>query len=446
MAEAMGQNVITLLRGKDLRAARRLVVDAATGPAPPDFGGWIIHCAMHAPDQFERLAALVAPYADVDSEAVFRTAVAHLDAGHPLEAGIVLDCLRRSGVETAALLKNLAVAQFAYGDRENALATFDRAAEERPEDPEIRWNKGLCLLSLGRWAEGFPLYRARWDIPNFVRKNGPLRQPAWRGEAPQGRRLLLYAEQGFGDSIQFSRFASLLRARGAEVVLEAQPPLQRLLAGLDPAVEIVVPGSQIDCDGAVPLLDVPGYLGTDPGSVPAASGYLSADGPGPAPRDGRRLRVGLVFQGNLLHRGDRLRSIPPSLLAPLFAIETVDFVNLQLGPGRNALLAQDFARDIEDPTSGIGDFADTARIMWSLDAVVTVDTAAAHLAGALGVPTLLMLPRASDWRWLTGRSDSPWYESVRLIRQTWFKNWGPVVETVTSMLAAKDLPPDFRRN
>ncbi|MCW2247238.1 tetratricopeptide (TPR) repeat protein [Azospirillum fermentarium] len=310
------------------------------------------------------------------------------------------------------------------GRREEAIAAYDRAVALDPARPGPRFNRAHRLLQAGRWPEGWRDWDARLAEAVAVPRRG---RPLWRGEAMAGRTLLLYAEQGHGDGIQFSRYAPLAAARsGARVVMECPPALVRLFRRL-PGVDAVYPLEQApDFDAVAPLMSLPGLFGTTPDTVPPP--VLP-----PVPRSaaippGRR-RVGLVWRSGD-DTGDPRRSLPPEALAPLLAVPGVDWVGLQMGPAAGTVPG------LPDGTEGIADFADTAQRMAGLDLMVSVDTAAAHLAGSLGLPLWVLLRHDACWRWLEGRDDSPWYPTARLFRQTVPHAWGPVVESVAAALRA----------
>jgi hypothetical protein len=248
--------------------------------------------------------------------------------------------------------------------------------------------------------------------------------PRWNGEVLPGQRLLIWAEQGLGDTLQFARYARLLARAGADVVLEVQPSLERLVRESLPDVEVIAYGQSIpDHDAQVPLLSLPLILGTRLGSIPADVPYLSADpervrawAERLGPPGGMR-RVGLVWAGNREHKNDRRRSLEPDLLRPLAELPSIEWLRVQPGATPRPPL------EMVDRTAELADFADTAALLMQLDLVITVDTSVAHLAGALGRPVWIMLPYEPDWRWLLERTESPWYPTARLFRQARPGDW-----------------------
>jgi hypothetical protein len=264
-------------------------------------------------------------------------------------------------------------------------------------------------------------------------------RPLWIGAEPvAGKTVLLHAEQGFGDTLQFCRYASLVAARGATVVLEVPGGLKTVLTSLSGITQIVTEGdSQPPFDLQCPLMSLPLAFGTDLKTIPAVTPYLHADAgrrrAWQARLDGvglpGRLRVGLAWSGNPKHKNDENRSISLATLAPLYGLDAT-FVSLQpeVRERDSATLAQsgilDFRHDLVD-------FAETAALIDTLDLVISVDTSAVHLAGALGRPLWILLPRVPDWRWMLEREDSPWYPDARLFRQDRPGDWPAVIERIT---------------
>lgn len=326
---------------------------------------------------------------------------------------------------------------------DEALASFERAVALKPDFADAHWNAALLRLLRGDFDKG-------WAGREWGRKCGAVgfvgrtfAQPLWLGEAPiAGRTILLHSDEGLGDTIQFSRYAPLLAARGARVILEVDTALHPLLSGMDGLALCVPRGGDAvyDFDLHCPLSGVPLACRTTIESIPAAP-YLSA--PSHALVDAwqarlgprRALRVGLVWSGNPAHGNDRNRSMSLRALAPVLDCEAT-FVSLQKEPrAADAAYLQERG-DIIDLTAHLADFVETAALISCLDLVIAVDTSVAHLAGALFRPTWIMLPYTPDYRWLLDRSDSPWYPSVRLFRQDETRDYASVVEAVRGELQA----------
>lgn len=328
---------------------------------------------------------------------------------------------------------------------EEALAAARQATALRPGYAAALWNQGFLLLLLGDDERGWPLYEWRWRCA----EHGPAPRhghiPRWNGEEdPAGRVVLLHAEQGLGDTLQFCRFAPRVAALGAEVVLEVQPPLARLLKVLEgPRLRVVArdddapaPVADLQC----PLMSLPLALRAWPQAQAAPLPYLrlpagtgrAMDMPLPDPA-GRRLKIGLAWAGNAAQQNDANRSMPLAALEPLTDV-AADFYVLQkdLRPGDAELLAR---WPFHDLSPHLADFAETAARVLELDLVITVDTSLAHLAGALDRPAWVMLTHAADFRWLLERDDSPWYPGVmRLYRQPARGDWAAVVRAIKTAL------------
>ncbi len=253
-------------------------------------------------------------------------------------------------------------------------------------------------------------------------------QPRWDGSDLAGRAILLYAEQGLGDTLQFIRYAPLVRERGGKVIVECQPQLAELLRGAAGVDQVIAQGSALPAFAVqVPLLSLPAIFHTTLQNIPAAVPYLRLDAElvqrwgRELPRRGG-LQIGIAWQGNPRHLLDQRRSIALSQFAPLAKVEGVQLVSLQHGPGAEQIRAVADKFHVTDLASKLGNAArtmlDIAAVIKNLDLVITCDTAIAHLAGALGVQVWVALPLAPDWRWLLQREDSPWYPTMRLFRQT----------------------------
>ncbi|QNA99126.1 tetratricopeptide repeat protein [Massilia sp. Se16.2.3] len=322
------------------------------------------------------------------------------------------------------------------GQFEAARAAYDQALTLAPDFVQARWNRALMHLLLGNFTQGWQDYESRWDFEalNTFREKRDFDVPLWRGcESLEGKTILLHAEQGLGDTLQFCRYAPLVAARGARVILEVQPALAALVASLPGVAQVVAKGDPLPpFDFHCPLLSLPLACGTDEASIPAPGAYLRADGARCAEWAVRlgekgRPRVGLVWSGNPGHRMDRYRSIACNMLKPLL-LDGFEFVSLQkeVRPLDRLALQMDGVRQFGEY---LRDFSDTAAPVEQMDVVVTVDTSVAHLAGALGKPVWILLAGGTlvDWRWQMGREDSPRYPGARLYRQEVPGEWAPVL-------------------
>ncbi|MDP2816818.1 MAG: tetratricopeptide repeat protein [Polaromonas sp.] len=329
------------------------------------------------------------------------------------------------------------------GRLDAAMARYEQALALKPDYADAQWNHSLCLLLAGDFVQGWKKYEWRWQNAVLQRAARGFTQPLWLGEQPlAGKTILLHAEQGLGDTLQFCRYVPLVRDLGARVILEVQAPLQHLLAGLDGAASVVVKGRPLPAfDLHCPLLSLPLAFGTVPDDVPAGMPYLAAS---PAKKEQwqRRLgspvgmRVGLVWSGNADHTNDRNRSISLAELVG-HVPAGVEYISLQ-----KEVRVEDSATLAANPQircfdQEIEDFTDTAALCELVDVVISVDTSVAHLAGALGRPVWIALPFNPDWRWMLERDDSPWYPSARLYRQQTAGDWHGVARRIAADLAAR---------
>lgn len=383
-----------------------------------------------------------------------RLAEAHCNLGNVLRARGRADeavaCYERSlalAPDVAETHGNLGVALQDLGRLEEAGAAYDRALELNPDDAETRRNRAMWLLLHGRFAEGWAEYEWRWRARALARWRRDFDQPSWDGSDLAGRTILVHAEQGLGDTLQFVRYLPQVAARGGRVVFECQPPLRRLLDAVAGADAVVAKGETLPAfDVHVPLLSLPGMLETTAETVPAAVPYLRAH-PTAADRWRRRLAVapglavGLCWQGNPAHVFDHARSLALDHLSPLWSVPGVRVYGLQMGAAGDQARHLPPSAPFEDLTAEFADgadlFSEDAAVMEALDLVVTVDTAVAHLAGALGRSVWILLPAVPDWRWLLDRDDSPWYPTARLFRQDRYGHWEGAVDRLAAALAAR---------
>lgn len=317
----------------------------------------------------------------------------------------LVDCRLNLGI----LLRNA-------GRPQEARPVLEAGLALAPDRVDLQWALGLTLLTLGDYAAGWPYYERRREVFGTSRPNLPV--PEWSGEPLTGKRIAIFPEQGVGDAIQFARFLSPLVEQGARVLLLCKPSLTPLLTGAFAGVETQSFAGKIDLgeiDCWVSMLSLPYRLGVTLETLPSQT-YLRA--PAPQPPRRARLRVGLTTSGNANHENDARRSLDPEAARRLRDLPEVEIVSLHP----------------ED--SGATDFAQTADIITSLDLVISVDTSVGHLAGAMGKPTFLLVPGLGvDWRWMTERSDSPWYPNHRLFRGAAGGGWSPVIDEVAKAVA-----------
>lgn len=324
-----------------------------------------------------------------------------------------------------------------------AKARFRRATLADPTNHAAGKNLGMTALLLGDYAAGWPAYEARLaDAKNFPRR---FNLPQWTGEPLNGRRIVLHAEQGFGDFLQFVRYAPLAVRAGGRVTLETPQPLATLMRSLPlaDAMTIVERGAPLPaCDLQCPIMSLPHAFKTTAADIPADIPYLAADPAaaarwaerlGPRKPD-ERLRVGFIWAGSATFEKDALRSPRLAALRPVLDTPGVRFIALQKGDGRRDLAGADLPPSFTDVGDALNDFADTAAVMANLDLVISSCTGPAHLAAAMGIPTWIIVPRVPDWRWLLEREDSPWYPSVRLFRQARAGEWAETAARVAAAL------------
>jgi tetratricopeptide (TPR) repeat protein/ADP-heptose:LPS heptosyltransferase len=335
---------------------------------------------------------------------------------------------------------NLGVIRQAMGQVTRAIECFQRALDLQPDNADARYNLGIAELLTGQFDSGWKNYEARWQTKNPIFATRHFPQPRWQSEALEGRTLLVYAEQGHGDTIQFARYVPLLARMGARVLLESPPSLRTLLTGLEGVTEVFsvgVPPPAFDLQ--IPLLSLAFRMKTTLQTIPQEIPYLHP------PRDdritwpataGARRKIGLVWCGSGNQPNDR-RPIPIEVMSPLLALEGVQFYSLQLGARSADLRRLESVGHIVDLSPQLTDFAATASAIAKLDLIITVDTAVAHLAGAMGRPVWVLLPAVPDWRWLLEREDSPWYPTMRLFRQKSPGAWTEVIDRVLAALAGR---------
>jgi tetratricopeptide (TPR) repeat protein len=313
-----------------------------------------------------------------------------------------------------------------------ALTAFGRALALEPGSALARRNRALALLKSGRWEEGWRDYE--WRRSNLISR--PYPQPKWNGEAIPQKTLLIYAEQGLGDSIQFVRFVPPARARVARVILECQPPLKRLFEHGGFADSVIAVGENPPpFDTQVALGSLPGISRATPENTSGRAYLPVPAGAGFSPPPGARRHVGLVWAGNATYERDAERSLPFEQIKPILQVADVTFFSFQaVVPARD----EDCFRtcpQVVDLAKHLHDFYDTAALAAQMDLIISVDTAVAHLAGAMGKPVWLLLPFAPDWRWLLERADTPWYQTTRLFRQRQSGDWRTTVLQVADELS-----------
>jgi tetratricopeptide (TPR) repeat protein len=363
-------------------------------------------------------------------------------AGLPQQAARLGECAVILAPTYAQAHINAGAAWSGIGDFDRALAACAQAMRLEPETREAYFNAGLVHLLLGNFDPGWSYYSRRLLTGPIIQKLAGI--PAWDGRDPKSKRILIFCEQGLGDTIQFIRYVPLLVQQGAKIIAAVQRPLVDLLSSIDPNVLVINASDDfppIDCHCS--LMDLPFAFDTTISTVPARVPYLHL-GPAELARADQlrtdltrtaKFNIGLVWSGNSAHKNDRLRSIKFDMLEPLFQQSDIQFHRLQKDISD---ADRKLAGDIPNLTlhdEWLEGFTNTAILASALDLVISIDTSLIHLAGAFGLPVWVLLSDPPDWRWMLNRLDSPWYPSARLWRQDERREWGPVIDAVAHELS-----------
>jgi len=374
-----------------------------------------------------------------DCNKLFALGISCLEKQHYLEAE---DCFRKvrnlapGSVET---ILNLGYALDKQGRSEEALSCYEAVLAVAPENAKARYNRAIHQLRSGNIAAGFADYESRFSAIKNA-DNRIYTQPRWDGSQLNGRSILVYCEQGLGDAIQFSRYLPSVIKLGGQVVLEVQQPLVSLFSALSGIERVIAKSDEpplTDC--YIPLLSLPHIFGTTLDTVPPPLPHLVPD-PSKVEAwrhklaDDRQFRVGLVWRGSATNPMDGDRSCPLAEFVPLLVLPGVSCYSLQVGPAADEIVSLPQAADLINLTAHLDDFSDTAALVANLDLIISVDTAVAHLAGAMGKPVWIMLVHTPDWRWMLDRDDSPWYPTARLFRQPQPGDWNSVAREIASAL------------
>ena len=338
---------------------------------------------------------------------------------------------------------NLANALMDLGLYEGALVSYNNAKKIKPENTGVRKNIGMINLLLGNFEIGWSEYSSRQFEDDLGIASQDYSQPKWNGENLNSKTIFVCTEQGLGDTIQFIRYLDLLKAQCKQIILNAPSPLVPVLEDLN-SIDVLLTNDAItpDFDYHISLMELPRLFSTTLDTIPMPSAYLAAKKNlvkiwekrlGPR----KEFRIGLVWAGSATHQNDHNRSIDPDLLKPLTELSGISVYSLLVGRKGEATAV--FGKNIYDFTGCLTNFAETAAAIENMDLVISVDTSVAHLAGALGKPVWVLLPFNPDWRWLLKRTDSPWYSSMKLFRQTKRQDWKGVIEQVIGELTIKTL-------
>lgn len=375
---------------------------------------------------------------DPDSpEKHFNLGHALLAAGRVSEAEASFHAALRLRPGYVDALNNLGSTVQALGRLDEAESLFRQALAEDAGSADVHWNLALVLLQKGDYEAGWREYEWRWRNPAFTSPPRSFASPQWAGESLDHKTILLHAEQGFGDSIQFARYVSMVAKTAGAVILECRPPLRPLFETVAGAATVIGRGEALPpFDFHMPLMSLPLVFGTRIETVPVQVPYLSAPpGKGVDPRiaASRGLKIGFAWSGSRTRRDNRLRSASPAAFAALFDIPGATFFSLQVDDPDGELQPL-LGEHVVDLAPGLQDFGDSAAAVAAMDLVITVDTALAHLAGAMAKPVWVLLAFAPGYLWMLERADSPWYPTARLFRQPAWGDWNSVFIEVKEAL------------
>lgn len=455
-----GHALMALGRAREAAADFQTAAKAAPNDAKAHYNLGAAHLAAgEAGAAFESLltAAKLNPK---NRDTLYNLGNAALAADRHADACAVFQrCLNLDAGDTAAA-QNLAAALQASGELGAAVEAFQKLLAAAPESSsaEAAWNLAVALIQAGRWREAWPHYARRFDNSAFTSPKRSFNCPEWRGEPAEGAHILVHAEQGFGDTLMAARYLPLIADPAGRVTLMCHEPLRALLGGVEGVDEVI--GFEDGADGPegpegahfhMPLLSAMGVFETAPETVPWDGAYINPPAGPPAgrgapeslPPPGPGLRVGVAWAGSPTHARDAKRSVPAARFAPFAEIPGVDVVSLQIGAA-----ARDCPAGITDLSPFINDFADTAAVVAELDLVISVDTAAAHLAGAMDKPVWMLAARPRSYFWMAGREDTPWYPRMRILEQPAPGKWDSVFARALKglrMLAADRAPSSFTR-
>lgn len=368
------------------------------------------------------------------AETHFILGTALLGAGDTIAACAAFEAAVRIAPDHNRAITNLVLGLVDLGRADDALAVIDRAIARNAEAADMHFLRAVLLLRASDFERGWPEYEWRLKCADQPPQDFGL--PRWSGEDIEGKAILIYAEQGSGDAIQFARFMPLVVERGARIVVACPEEMMPLLATMPAVAAAGLPDAATKPDFQVPLMSLPWIMGIPPAPIPNQVPYLypPADSPVRLEAPAGDLKVGLAWAGNPRHSQDRNRSTGLDEMRPILGVPGCRFFSLQVGDRRRDIAENDLADAVVDLGGGFRNFADTAAAIDHLDLVIAVDTAVAHLAGALGKPVWTLLQKIPDWRWLMDREDTPWYPTMRLFRQPAPGDWETPIAAVDRWL------------
>ena len=376
-----------------------------------------------------------------DANMYYNLGIAFQENGQLDEAVPCYQKASRLAPDDAGIYNNLAFALQENRRPYEAIPYYRKALQLDPAYATAHWNLSLALLLTGNFREGWREYEWRWGTQYLAASRRNFTQPLWDGSDIRGRTILLHAEQGFGDTIQFIRYVPLVAERGAGIVFECCRELAALLRGVGGVGQVVVRGEEPPAfDVHCPLLSLPSAFDTTIETIPSIIPYVAADAVltekwrAKIKKDDAEIKIGFAWAGNPGFKQNRYRNIPLERFLPLTEVPGVAFYSLQKGGEAEEAKNPPAGMKLFDHTEDISDFSDTAAFIENLDLIISVDTVIAHLAGALGKPVWTLLPFSPEWRWLLDREDSPWYPTMRLFRQTSFGDWQSVIARAAAEL------------
>jgi hypothetical protein len=403
--------------------------------------GWCIEKRANSPaDRFEAAEfyqqVVSSPTADIEmkANAMNQLGLMCLAVGETEKAATSFSFALKMKPGHGAAKINLADTHRALGDYKTADKEYAAVLDQDPNNAEANMCAGMLALLLGDYPRGWDLYRARWRVATFTTKPMETTRPRWNGEPLDGKTIMLWEEQGFGDSFNFIRYAAPLAAMGARVLFGCQPCLRDVMSGVY-GLSAAVERSDVESfDYHLALLDAPHMLGTTTATIPPAQCIRVMPNWTRFALDGNTLRkrIALVWAGSPTHGKDKQRSVTPEMMQPIIeAHPECDFYSLQAGPRAHEV---ERLRGVTDLAPKIENWTTTAQMLACMDLLISVDTACVHLAGAMGTPVFMLCPFSPDWRWMLGRDDSPWYPKLRLFRQTTQNDWQTPIQRITDAL------------